>query len=194
MTDLKMETFTKPKTLAENPRYQNQRQKCLAGLRDDMIDKPIVSLITAFNQLPWCFTLQCCYGHFVYSGQNDPHNLTLLPITDTLAKVEYRIAYLALCIENSGRGQMLLDALKEIALIDPENIQFGCAEWFWERQVNSYALQVEPDRFKCEDKAILDYQEALKIEKVRKEFFVGLADLLERVNLPTVRTGGVVGE
>jgi len=33
-------------------------------------------------------------------------------------------------------------------------------------------LQVEPDRFKFEDKVILDYKEALKIEKTRNKFFV----------------------
>ncbi len=36
--------------------------------------------------------------------------------------------------------------LRQIPAIDPEYIQFGCAEWFWEAQVNSYALQVEPMR------------------------------------------------
>jgi len=39
-------------------------------------------------------------------------------------------------------------------------------------------LQVEPDRFKFEDKAILDYKEALKMEKIRNEFFVQLKELL----------------
>jgi hypothetical protein len=175
-----LETFTEPKALVENPHYQDQRQKSLASLHDGMIDKPIIELITAFNKLPYCFTLQCCYGHFIYSGQNDPHNLEPLPLTDTIARVEYRIAYIALCIENSDLGRMLFDALKGIADIDPENIQFCCAEWFWERQVNSYALQVEPDRFKFEDKAILDYQEALKIEKIRNEFFVQLKELLQK--------------
>ncbi|MEW5717292.1 MAG: hypothetical protein AB1817_01570 [Chloroflexota bacterium] len=175
-----METFTQSKALVENPHYPNQRQKCLADLCDGMIDEPIVALINAFNKLPCCFTLQCCYGHFVYSGQSDPHNLEPLPTTDTIARVEYRIAYVAFCIENSDWGRRLFDALKEITAIDPENIQFGCAEWFWQRQVNSYALQVEPDRFKFEDKAILDYKEALKIEKVRNEFFVRLAELLRR--------------
>jgi hypothetical protein len=94
--------------------------------------------------------------------------------------VEYKIAYIAFCIENSDLGKMLFDALKKIANIDPENIQFCGAEWFWERQVNSYALQVEPDRFKFADKAILDYREALKIEKIRNEFFVRLKELLQK--------------
>lgn len=173
-----METFTELKALLENPHYQDQRQKSLAGLHDGMIDPPIIELINALNKLPYCFTLQCCCGHFVYSGQNDPHNLEPLPRTGAIASVEYRIAYIALCIENSDLGRMLLGALKGMAEIDPENIQFGCAEWFWERQVNSYVLQVEPDRFKFADKAILDYQEALKIEKIRNEFFVRLDRLL----------------
>jgi len=175
-----VETFAEPKALVENPHYQDQRQKSLAGLCNSMIDEPIVALINAFNKPPYCFTLQCCYGHFVYGGQNDPHKLAPLPITDTIAQVEYRIAYLALCIENSDWGRMLFDALREITVMDPENIQFGSAEWFWQRQINSYAVQVEPDRFRFEDKAILDYQEALKIEKVRNEFFVRLEELLRR--------------
>jgi hypothetical protein len=175
-----LETFTEPKALVENPHYQDQRQKCLADLSDGMLDDPIIELVNAFNKLPYCFTLQSCYGHFIYNGQNDPHNLEPLPIKDTIARVEYRIAYIALCIENSDWGRMLFNALREITIIDPENIQFCCAEWFWKRQVNSYALQVEPDRLKYEDKAILDYKEALKIEKIRNEFFVQLKELLQK--------------
>ena len=173
-----METFTEPKTWVENPQYRDQRQKCLASLSDDMIDEPIIELINAFNKLPYCFTLQSCYGHFVYSGQNDPQNLEPLPMTDTIARVEYRIAYIAFCVENNDLGRMLFDSLRVITDIDPRNIQFGCAEWFWKRQINSYTLQVEPDRFKFEDQVVLDYKEALKIEKVRNKFFVQLKELL----------------
>ena len=143
-----------------------------------MIDEPIIELIHAFNERPYCFTLQSCYGHFVYSDQNNPQNLEPLPRTDTLARVEYRIAYIAFCLENSDGGRMLFDALKGIADMDLDNIQFCSAEWFWERQVNSYALQVEPGRFKSEDKVILDYKEALKIENIRNEFFGQLRVLL----------------
>ena len=144
-----------------------------------MLDVPIIDLINGFNKLPYCFTLQSCYGHFVYNGQKDFHNLEPLPAKDTIAKVEYRIAYIAFCIENSASGRGLFEALKEITAIDPENVQFCCAEWFWKRQVNSYALQVEPDRFKRKDNAILNYKEALYIENVRNEFFVRLDELLE---------------
>jgi len=176
-----METYSKPKDLVTNPHYQKQRQKSLAGLSYSMIDKPIIDIIHGFNKLPFCFTLQCCYGHFVYYGQKDSHNFEPLPVTDTVMWVEYRIAYIACCIENSHLGRRLLKALKEITLIDPENIQLCCAEWFWERQVNSYALQVEPDRFKDKDTATLDYTEAIKIEKIRNEFYIRLQALLQKV-------------
>ncbi len=172
-----METFTELKELVENPHYQEQRQKSLGDLANDMIDVPIIDLINGFNKLPYCFTLQSCYGHFVYNDQQDSHNFAPLPIKATIAKVEYRIAYIAFCMENSLSGIELFEILKQIPAIDPENIQFCCAEWFWKRQVNSYALQVEPDRFKHQDKAILDYKEALHIEKVRNEFFLRLYEL-----------------
>lgn len=68
----------------------------------------------------------------------------------------------------------MLQDLEAITSIDSENIQFCSANWFWERQVNSYALQVEPEKFKHEDKAILDYEEALRIEIVRDNFFLQL--------------------
>ena len=172
-----METFTEAKELMENPHYQAQREKTLATLTDSMIDSPIINLINSFNSLPHCFTLQSCYGHFVYSGQKDPNNLEPLPVTDNIADVEYRIAYIAFCIENSASGRGLLEVLKGIPSLDPENIQFCCAGWFWERHLNSYALQVEPERFKHKDSAILDHKEALTVEKMRNEFFVRLNDL-----------------
>ncbi|MCP3685856.1 MAG: hypothetical protein GY861_24675, partial [bacterium] len=169
-----METFTELKELVENPRYHEQRQRSLNSLSDDIIDSPIVKMINGFNRLPCCFTLQSCYGHFVHDTAKDPNNLESLPITNSITKVEYRIAYVAFCIENSDSGRELFEALKGITTINPENIQFCCAEWFWNRQVNSYALQVEPDRFKDRDKAIIDYKEALRTEKIRNEFFVRL--------------------
>ena len=144
-----------------------------------MIDSPIVDIIKGFNILPCCFTLQCCFGHFAYDGHMDPHNLDPLPESEQISRVEYRIAYIAYCIDNSKAGSMLLNDLKEITSIDPENIQFCSATWFWRRQVNSYALQVEPDRYKHKDKAILNYKEALYIENLRGKFFHELEKLLQ---------------
>lgn len=175
-----METYTEPKDLVDNPHYQEQRHRVLSGLSDNMIDVPIVKLINSINRLPYCFTLQSCYGHFVYEGQKKPHNLERLPVTDSIDKVQYRIAYVAVCIENGNQGSYLFESLKKITDINPENIQFCCAGWFWNRQVNSYALQVEPDRFKHQDKAVLNYMEALIIEKIRDEFFVRFQELVTK--------------
>jgi hypothetical protein len=58
-----METFTAPKTLVDNPHFSEQRKQCLAMLSDEMIDPPILDIIQGFNQYPFCFTLQACYGH-----------------------------------------------------------------------------------------------------------------------------------
>jgi len=172
-----LETFTESKKLVKNLRYQEQRQESLASLTDSIIDIPLIELIKDINNLPYCFTLQCCYGHFIYNSQNDTHNFDPLPNTDKIDRVEYRIAYISFCIEDSASGRSLIEDLNRITDIDPDNIQFCSADWFWERQVNSYSLQVEPDRFKDKDKVILDYREALHIEKIRNEFFVQLKEL-----------------
>jgi hypothetical protein len=173
-----LETFTTLKGFVNNPNYNTQRQSHLDKLDFSVIDSPIIEIIRKFAALPYCFTLQCCYGHFLYTGQKDSHNLEPLPAPGSITEVEYRIAYIALCIEDSTKGNELFEKLKEIPSIDPDYIQFGCAEWFWERQVNSYALQVEPKRFMIQDSAIVDYREALHIEKIRGELFVGIIKLL----------------
>ncbi|NNG00904.1 MAG: hypothetical protein HKM93_16065 [Desulfobacteraceae bacterium] len=173
-----METYTLPKELVENPDYGVQRRKIMAGLSDGMIDGPIIDIVNGVNRLPHCFTLQSCYGHFLYSGQNDPFNTDPLPVTGVTSRIQYKIAYIALCIEYNASGKRLMADLQDIAAVDTANIQFCCAEWFWKRQVNSYALQVEPDRYKCEDTATLDYAEAVHIESVRNEVYDRLKDLL----------------
>jgi len=173
-----LQTFIEPKALVINPGFENQRRRTLAKLSDGMIDAPLVNIIRGFNNLPFCFTLQCCYGHFQYNGHWDPHNLDPLPESAQISRVEYRIAYVACVLDNGREGRELLDKLAEITSIDPDNIQFCSARWFWRRQVNSYSLQVEPDRFKHEDKVIFDYKEALYIEKLRDEFFRKLEELL----------------
>jgi hypothetical protein len=87
---------------------------------------------------------------------------------------------MAFCIEASLLGRRLLEAFRDIAAIDAQNIQFCCAEWFWKTQVNSYVLQVEPDRFKRWDEAVLPYKEALYIEGLRRGFFEKLNDLVQK--------------
>jgi hypothetical protein len=178
---VEMETFTQPKTLTDNPHYPEQRHNCLASLDDASLDAPIAEIVTGFNALTHCFTLQSCFGHFLYNGQTDEHNLAPLPIAKPIHAIEYRIAYIALCIENSEAGRTLIEALNQVVDIDPQNIQFGSAEWFWRRQANSYVLQVEPDRFKYQDRATLEYEEAIVIEDVRNKFFARLDALLQNL-------------
>jgi len=172
-----METYTEPKELTENPHYEEEKQKSQTALIDTEIDAPIFEIIRNFNKLPFCFTMQSCYGHFLYNGQDNPDNLDQLPVDKIIARVEYRIAYVAFCLENSDSGKTFYEALNKITTIDPDYIQFCSSEWFWKRQVNSYALQVEPGRFKHEDTAIIGGEEALYIEKIRNEFFAGMKEL-----------------
>ncbi|MCK4677401.1 MAG: hypothetical protein KAT48_04655 [Bacteroidales bacterium] len=174
-----METFVTVKKFVPDPAYTDHRRKYQISLNIESIDTPIRKIIECLNNLESCFTLQSCFGHFIYEGQNDPYNLEPLPISDTITRVEYKIAYLCLCIENSDLGRVLFEALSKITAIDPANIQFCCAEWFWKRQVNTYVLQVEPDRFKHKDRVKLDYREALHIEKTRNKFFVQIEKLLQ---------------
>ena len=166
--------------MVRNPYFHEQRQRALRNLDMDMIDAPIAEIIDAFARLPFCFTQQCCFGHFLYAGQKDRHSTEPLPVSDTIGTIEYRIAYVAICIENSASGTNLLKRLKRIPAIDPEYIQFGCAEWFWKQQVNSYALQVEPKRHMTKDTCRVEYNEALHIENVKNQFFNNLNELTQQ--------------
>jgi hypothetical protein len=173
-----VETFTEPRAFVDNPLFAEQRRQSVQSLDLSAIDAPVVDIVVDFAKLSYCFTQQICIGHFLYDGQTDPHNLDPLPHNSDIDEVEYRIAYLALCLEDSYQGGEFFKDLVKIASKDPAYIQFGSADWFWERQVNSYALQVEPARFMFQDRAKVDYQEALYIEKVRDDFFRELRKLL----------------
>ncbi len=175
-----METFVPFRELTENPSFEQQRNKALTELKAVTIDAPIVSLIEGFTKLDFCFPLQSCYGHFLCGDQVDPHNMEHLPPSNQDDDVMYRIAYVAFCVDQNERGQSLLNDLNTLSNIDSEYIQLGCAEWFWDQQVNSYALQIEPDRFKTRDKILVGYQEALHIQWVRDRFFLELQELLDK--------------
>jgi hypothetical protein len=172
-----METFTRPRPLTDNPRFAEQRRAALAGLGGARLDPPLSGLVAAFNRLHCCFTLQSCRGHFLHAGQRDPRNLAPLPPPGRVEQVEYRIAYLAVCIDNAPGGRTLLAELRRVADSDPGRIQFGSADWFWARQVNSYVIQLMPERFRDQDRARLDLAEARTVERLRAEMF----DRLERL-------------
>ena len=178
-----MDTYSEPRRLVDSPRFEVQKREGLAGLTGEMIDEPIAGIVAGFNQIPCCFTLQSCFGHFLFSGQEDPHDCGSLPDLGPDVEVEYKIAYLAFCLDNNDQGKRLLERFREITQIDPDNIQLCSPDWFWEKQINAYALQVEPDRFKHQDTAVLGFGEALRVEKTRNEFFREMEVLS--------RTGGV---
>ena len=176
-----METFTEPRSFIADPGFARRRSTTLQTLNLSDIDPPIVDIVIDLNQMNSCFTLQICYGHFVYKGQPDSHNLDPLPSDPILGDIDYRIAYLALCLADNQAGRALYDALATIPALDPEYIQFGSADWFWERHLNSFALQVEPARLMYQDHGRVDYQEALHLEKVRGLFFDEIRGLLQRL-------------
>jgi len=175
-----METFTEPRDFVDNHDFRERRQESLGKLDIDSIDEPIVDIIENFSRLSYCFTLQSCYGHFIHDFQKDTHNTEPLPQSKQISSVEYKLAYIALCIDNNEHGVALFMDLKEIPLIATEYIQFGSAEWFWKREVNSYALQVEPTRYMNKDKIIVDYKEAVHLQETRNRFFVELRHLLQK--------------
>ncbi len=172
-----METFGPSLPPVKNGRFADQRRAALAGLATAEIDEPIAGLIAAVNRREHCFTQQCCFGHFVWPPDRGPHNCTPLPPEDPGVPIEYRIAYVALCLDDGKEGRALLWGLSAVAEADPDYVQFGTAAWFWERQVNSYALQVEPERFRDKDSVTLAFEEARRVELARDRFFAALGRL-----------------
>jgi len=177
-----METFTKLRPMVVDPHYQDRRKQCLNELNIDELDAPIADLIDDLCGFPFCFTIQSCFGHFLYPRQEKPNNIEPLPSKGKIQSVEYRIAYIAICVEDTRSGKEFLRWLKQLPEIDPHFIQFGCAEWFWERNPNSYVLQVEPAEHMLKDKCTVNFQEALHIEKVRNKFYDRLMTLVSRIN------------
>jgi len=173
-----METFAPPRQLVDNPRFERDRNRVRSSLVLENIDAPIREIVAGFAGLPYCFTLQSCCGHFVHGAQPEPRNLEPVPVHD-FGSVTYRIAYIALCLENSPRGERLRTALAQFTAIDPEYVQFGSPDWFWQRHLDSYALQVEPARFATQDVAIIEHQEALRVQEVKGRFLARLEELVQ---------------
>ena len=172
-----METFTAPREFVENNRYTRDRKNALAALDQASIETPITDVVSGLAALPHCYPLQSCVGHFVCAHGRDIHTLDPIP-TGYTGPVRYRIAYIAVCIENSPRGHTLRRSLAGIPARDPVCIQFGSADWFWSRCPNSFALQVEPISCMNKDEAMLDVTEALRIQEARDLFFEELRKML----------------
>jgi hypothetical protein len=175
-----VDTWAPAHDFVDHPAFADERQKALAEFEAAEIDDPIRDIVDGLMALPHCFTLQSCYGHFVHSRQPSCEGLERLPPSDP-GPVLYRIAYLALCLESSRGGAQLRAALEDVAAADSEFVQFGSPDWFWERQINSFSLQVEPLRLAHRDSAIMDYGEALAVQAARDRFFEALRRLLTPV-------------
>jgi hypothetical protein len=165
-----LETFSKARELVENRGFVRDRQKFTTKLDLSSIDCTITDIVENLNALSHCFTLQSCFGHFLCLPEQGLHNVDPIPHGFS-GLVTYRIAYVALCLENSRRGQALQQSLARIPAVDPDFIQFGSADWFWERWENSYALQVEPKAHMLKDEVILKPAEALRTQAARDRFF-----------------------
>lgn len=116
-------------------------------------------------------------AHFLCTTGQEPRNLDPIPQGYT-GPVTYRIAYIAFRLEDSHRGRTLRQSLSRISAIDPGYIQFGSADWFWERCVNSYALQARPATHMLEDQFVLDCMEALNTQRAGNRLFHELRLLL----------------
>ena len=172
-----METFAAPREFAEHESYSRDRDRVMSALDPASIDAPIRDVVRGFAQLPHCFTLQSCFGHFTWDGQSNPRSMDPVPARN-VGLVRYQIAYLALCIERSPAGARLRESLAEVETLDAGYVQFGSPGWFWEQYPNSYALQVEPERFQLQDRAAVPHDEALHVQSVRNRFFVSLREIL----------------
>jgi hypothetical protein len=184
-----METFEEAGPLTDDPSYDTERRTALkelhAAMDDGAIDPPLTGLLREFSQIPYCFTLQSCYGHCVHERQPDLHNLEPLEgYADAIDDVLYRIAYIAVCIQNSKAGLALQHDLQGVAGIDPAYVQFGSAGWFRERHINTYVMQVEPERCKLQDTCRAGIDEALRLEHIRDRFFRELLETARKHRRP----------
>ena len=171
-----METYIEYKALTHHPNFQAERQVALDNLDFNLIDPPLIKLVKEINRLPCLFTLQCCHGHFL---KKNGQETSYLALSETNERVDYKLAFVAICIENSFKGNSIRKRLMNIpASIDRNRIQFCSAQWFWEQWINSYVLQVMPERFRDQDMAQFEYAEVREIGKVRDDFFVLLKNCI----------------
>ena len=170
-----METYIPARPFTAHPTFEKDRKEALRLLDPNAIDMPIRSLVNSINMRSELFTLQCCHGHFVTEDGRVLANTGEGGEGDSFI---YRIAYLAVCIADSKAGRETRERLTNLPTrVDPENVQFGSATWFWDQWPNSYVVQVMPDRYKDLDKARIEYAEVREVERIRDAFFVALGEI-----------------
>ena len=180
-----METFTSPKPFKPHPEFATERAMALQRL-EELIrlaepDPPLITLLLQFMQIPFCFTLQSCYGQFVYN--QSPGDRNLAPVSsfpDGVQYLRYRLAYMVFCIEDKVQGHALYGDLESMTDIDPLYIQFGSADWFWDMTPNTYVIQLEPLEGASQDSVVMKRDEATHLERLRYHFFVRLGEIAQR--------------
>lgn len=179
-----MKTFTEAKPMVVDHDYQMRRARSSreleAAFESGSIDAPISELVKRISRIPYCFTLQSCYGHFVFRDGTEEHSMKR--ISQDMGEgttVRYRVAYMAFCLQDGQSGVELLDDLKAVHDVDPDYIQFGSADWFWNICVNTYVLQAEPERWRSEDYIDIDASEALRIETARDLLYSELEAVID---------------
>lgn len=70
-----MQTFIPERPMIQVPDFQARKTAALKHLADAEIDEPVKDTVRLLNSLPWCFTLQCCAGHFAPPGEPNQHTL-----------------------------------------------------------------------------------------------------------------------
>ena len=174
-----MQAFTEPRAPVPNETFATQRARVLAELDLEGLDCPLRDLVARLAEVPCCFPVESCCGHFVIL-QGDERRIfdRLPPLTDDITSVLYRVAYLALCVDDSPAGRDLLRELRAVPSIAPERVQFGCVDHHWRRQVNTFVLQVVPWPHRVVDDVLLTPEEARDVEDARRWFFIRLDDLV----------------
>ena len=157
----------------------------MEGLKTELsngsIDETTLDIVERFAQVPCCHMLQSCFGHFMKEFRVEDRNTKrVAEVRDLGTMLHYRIAYIAFCIQNSVKGRALLEETRAVALVNPDYIQFGSADWFWKICANSYVLQVSPLRNAYQDHFDVNLEETLRIEHARDRFFDGIREVLAR--------------
>jgi hypothetical protein len=180
-----VKTFTEAKPMVADHGYASRRKHSLTELKaafeSESIDAPIARLIKRISRIPHCFTLQSCYGHFsLQDGGAEEYSVRLIRRgLEGARTVRYRIAYIAFCVQNVRSGTALLDDMRVVPDLDPEYIQFGSADWFWNSCVNTYVLQAEPERCRFEDSIEVGVAEAERIENARDRMYSELEMIVD---------------
>ncbi len=176
-----METFINPKEMVADDDFPKKRADALRSLNIQTIDPQIRDIVEGIKDIPYCFTLQSCYGHIIEKSPDASQVNRIDPGPALPADALYQIAYFALVLENNESGRSLYQSLVDISHLDNDFIQFGSAEWFRENQgfCNSYVIQVAPYRCRNLDRFNMTSEEARKWCHARSLFLQELRYLFK---------------